>query len=650
LIFKIIIFVFMSIRAKIFIVRLQLFTLIILSAAASAQTKGEIKEMFLMAESYYLYGDYELANPIYLSLASFYPDNNNLNYKIGNCYLNIPDEKSKSISFLEKAVKNCSYDAKPDRLKENRAPLDAYFSLGRAYMINNELDKAINTFKIFQNLVTEAKGKQTIENIDYVDQQILACQNAMKFEGSAVEINKVKLPPGFSQGSVNDDPVVSFDGNTLAYTERRGISNAIFYSTKERGKWQDPIEITYELNAGDDCSTSCLNNDGTELFLYKEDMEDGNIYSSTFSNGKWSPVKKLNNNINTKFYESHAAISADGKKLYFTSNRAKGTDLDIYVSEKDPSTNDWGVAVNLGKVINTSYNEDTPFILKSDSILYFSSEGHTSMGGYDIFKSSRRNGTWSEPENIGYPINTTDDDKFFEPVDDGLNAYYSMPTDYKKKEIFFLGIGVSANELLFRISGTLSLNDSIEKPDENDKVFLLDYKTGDTLNFASVAKTSGNYRLRVNQGNYRLIFTGPDYVPRIIDTLLTRNNPDSLITLNVMLDKKEYENIDLTQIPEVSNVDSSILVTNMRVNDLADREINDADVLYYTVQVMALHNPVDVRFFKYIDDIQVMYNDKDQFFRYTTGHFATRQEAIAWMRELIKRGYPNDLFVKKVSH
>ena len=117
-------------------------------------------------------------------------------------------------------------------------------------------------------------------------------------------------------------------------------------------------------------------------------------------NGAWTPIKKLNKNINTKFYESHASISSDGKKLYFTSNREGGQgNLDIYVSEKDES-GDWGPAVNLGAAINTPFNEDTPFITENDSMLYFSSEGHSSMGGFDNFKSQK---SGNQMENTGKP-------------------------------------------------------------------------------------------------------------------------------------------------------------------------------------------------------------------------------------------------------
>jgi hypothetical protein len=638
-----------DIRAKIFLPRLQLLTLIIFSGVASAQSSKELQDMFRQAESHFLYGEYELANPIYLGLASFMTDNNNLNYKIGNCYLNITDEKGKSIEFLEKAVKDASLDSRPEKLKEKRAPLDSYFSLARAYMINNELEKAIATLQVFQKLISETKS---MENVGFIDQQILACKNAMKYIEKPVLIDKLKLPPEFSQGSVNDNPAVSFDGNTIAYTERRGISNAIFYSRKERGKWQPPIEITYEINAGEDCSTCSLNEDGTELFLYKEDMEDGNIYSSVYSDNKWSPVRKLNGNINTKFFESHASISSNGKKLYFTSNREEGIDLDIYVSEKD-AAGEWGPPQKLGENVNTEYNEDTPFITRYDTVIYFSSEGFNSMGGYDIFRSAVRNGNWSKPDNLGYPINSTDDDRSYQPVNDGLNAYYTLPTEYKKREIFYIGIGVPAIDVFFDISGTVSLADSTSKPDESNKIFLLDFFSGDTLTTGYPVRDSGYYKFTVKPGKYRLIFTGINYISSTVDTTLLRDQAPPVVRIDVTLEKVPepvtYEKINLADIPVVRNIDTAILVTDMKVGDVSDNDDKDADALYYTVQVMALYNPVDVSYFRYISDMKVIYNDVDKFYRYTTGRFQTRQEALAWRAELIRKGYPKDLFIKKVT-
>ena len=131
-----------------------------------------------------------------------------------------------------------------------------------------------------------------------------------------------------------------------------------------------------------------------------------------------------------------------------------------------------------------------------------------------------------------------------------------------------------------------------------------------------------------------------------------------MITLNVSLEKDPealkicnslLERIDLTDLPIVAAIDSSILIKNMNVNDINDKNIRDKDVLYYTVQVMALYNPVDISYFKYITDLRVMYNDNDKFYRYITGKFATKEEAVALRLKLISLGYPEDLFIKKVS-
>ncbi len=317
-----------NLRIKIISIILLLLTLVILPTAVSAQSQSEMKKIFAKAESYYLFEEYELANQLYLLLDT--TNNLNIKYKIGNCYLNIPGEKAKSIPYLEAAVKTASYDSKTLTFKELRAPLDAYFSLAKAYLVNNQVEKALSTLETFSKLARETKAKGGMTNLDYIDQQIQACKNAIQYKANPVTFSKKTMGNDFNQGAINDNPVVSFDGNTIVYTEHRGVVNAIFYSKKERGKWQTPIEITAQLNAGEDCSSSSLNSDGTELFLYKTDNYDGNIYSSNFVNGAWTPIKKLNKNINTKFYESHASISADGKKLYFTSNRDGGQgNLDI---------------------------------------------------------------------------------------------------------------------------------------------------------------------------------------------------------------------------------------------------------------------------------------------------------------------------------
>jgi hypothetical protein len=541
----------MGIRGIVFI------TGMLLLVPLSAQKKSEVREIWLEAESHYLYGEYELANPLYLILNDLRPGNANIKYKIGNCYLNIFDEKPMAIPFLEEAVRNTSYNSKTGKLKEKRAPLDAWFSLANAYRITNQLDSALNTYRYFKQLISESAAMQ---NQEFVNQQVQACNIASVQMGAPINVLIQPLKEYINQGSVNDRPVVSFDGNTMAYTERRGLESVVFVTRRENGTWATPADITMEASMGIDCHTTSLSSDGTELYLFKNDNYDGNLYVTRFVQGKWSPIEKLNKNINTRFYESHAAISADGSKLYFTSNREGGLgELDLWVSEID-NTGDWGIPLNLGNVVNTPYNEETPFISGDGTTLTFSSEGHGSMGGYDIFLSKLSAGLWTNPVNIGFPVSTTDDNIAFQPFNNGAYGFYSIMTGYKKKEI--------------------------------------------TL----------------------VTFNPPSDEPR--DTVTISFDPADL--------------------PYLTQVDTSLLITNLTLRDVSDSdEEMDPDVLYYTVQVMALYNPVDPAYFEYAE-ITVFYNIDDRFYRYTTGQFNAKRSAYEELNRLLRLGYPNDIFVKKV--
>jgi hypothetical protein len=425
------------------------------------------------------------------------------------------------------------------------------------------------------------------------------------------------------------------------------------FSRKISGKWQSPVEITSQLKAGDDCSSCSLNRDGTILFLYKTDNFDGNIYSADYFNGAWTPIKKLNKNINTKYYESHASVSANGNRLYFTSNRDGGQGgLDIYLSEKDAS-GDWGPAINLGSSVNTKYNEDTPFITINDSLLYFSSEGHKGMGGYDIFRSNGSGTAWKSPENLGFPINSTDDDRFFQPFNNDENGFYSITTDYKKKEIFYITLTNPRLNRMYELSGKYSLKDTVVTYDEKNAIYLIDKVTGDTLDTGYPDRFTGQYDFIVAPSKFRLVYTGPGYYPQRIDTTIIKNTPAGIIHLkDIILDKNPplvYEKIDLSDIPVVDQIDPNILIKNLRVYDVTENDQQDTTILYYTVQVMALYNPVDISYFKYVSDIKVFYNEADMFYRYTTGIFTIKDEAYAHRDDLFTKGYPDDLFIKKVT-
>jgi outer membrane protein OmpA-like peptidoglycan-associated protein len=215
-------------------------------------------------------------------------------------------------------------------------------------------------------------------------------------------------------------------------------------SIKKDGKWTPAVNMGSPVNTEDHDANSGLSIDGQRFLLYKG-SGNGDLFESVLKGTKWSSPQMLGKHINTKSHESSACYSPDGNSLYFVSDNPEMSfgDRDIFVSKKDKNGN-WGKAENLGPVINTIYGEEGVYMHPDGKTLYFSSEGHKNIGGYDIFKSVYADGKWSKPENLGFPLNTPDDDIFFVISADGKHGYYSSYSDngFGDKDIFlvtFLG-------------------------------------------------------------------------------------------------------------------------------------------------------------------------------------------------------------------
>ncbi|MBN1415044.1 MAG: OmpA family protein [Bacteroidales bacterium] len=402
-----------------------LFALILLPwLCITGQTidKSELKEYFLDAEFFFTQEDYVDALYDYMQLYNNgYSENANINYRIGVCHLNIPGQKDKSISFLQYATNNITRRYNSGSFKETRAPVDAWLFLGNAYRVTNQLDKAIEVYNEFKTLTKSS------DEIRYADQQIAACQVAMEFMNEPLLVRKSNLGSPVNSSSSNFKAVISGNGTKLVYMNELPFYDAVYFSTFKNNTWTEPINITPQIQSDGDQYASSLSYDGKTLYLSKEGNFDCDIFVSRYENDKWSKSMPVGGNINSKYWESHASISKDGKTLYFTSNRKGGAgSMDIYVSKLGP-LGQWNDPVPLDGSINTALNEDTPFITENDSLLYFSSQGHVTMGGYDIQVSKLLpSGNWSEPENLKYPINSTDDDLFYCPWYNGKIGYISL--------------------------------------------------------------------------------------------------------------------------------------------------------------------------------------------------------------------------------
>lgn len=375
-------------------------------------------------------GMYKLAIAEYDKANKFNPNNSLLNYKIGRCYL-YENDKTEAIKFLENAYKIDS------RISLDLKYNDINLLLAKAYHQNYQFDIAIEKYTDHRNsLNPERLIQETVE----LDKRIEECATGIKLVAKPVRVYVDNMGSTVNSAYPDYRPLVDPNEDMIMFTssqenttsgKRAGDSffyEDIYVTYFIEGKWTLP-ENNYDINSNNHDATAGISSDGSIMYVYKS-AGGGQLYESQLIDNMYSFPERLDNNINNGLMQASASLTFDKTTLYFTSLRDDGYGgQDIYVSKRD-SKNRWQEPVNIGATINTPYDEEGIFITPDGNTLYFSSKGHNSMGGFDIFKSEFINGTWSNPVNIGYPINTPDNDVFFTMGASGLRAYYSS----KKKD------------------------------------------------------------------------------------------------------------------------------------------------------------------------------------------------------------------------
>ncbi len=385
--------------------------------------KGNYKKIFLEAESFFLYEDYLEAMYLYKLLKQKYEGNYAYDYRIGQCLLNISGWKHMAIPYLERAAAHTSIATKDVKYGESTTPVEAYFTLGNAYLIDSKIDKAIEYFNLFIEYADPATY-----DVEVARKQIRSSEYAIKLLENPHKVSITYLPEAINNNSPNVNAVVSADEKYLVYVTKLKFYDAIYYCEKKSdGTWTEPFNIIPQLGVDGNCFPTSISTDGKEIYFYRAEEYGGEIWISKKVDSVWTEIKALNKYINTKYWESHACISQDGKSLFFSSNRVGGYGgLDIYKSTKD-AEGEWGPPVNAGPIINSTADEHTPFVLDNGKQLFFSSNGHETMGGFDIFYSLLdANNKYQRPFNLKTPLNTTDDDVFLCPVKDGNAAYHTV--------------------------------------------------------------------------------------------------------------------------------------------------------------------------------------------------------------------------------
>lgn len=371
-------------------------------------------------------GTYPMARDHYLYAHQYNPENAALNYKLGVCYL-FTDNKYEAINYLLRAY-----------TIDHQVSGDIHLLLGMAYQQVLEFDKAMEQYNSHSSQL-DPKEKQEFSIV--LAKRFDECMNGKNLSRKPTRV--IIQPLGEEVNSKYDDynPLFAYQDTALFFTSRRPFGKAkrnkidnkynedIYSSSFQGGNFQEAFRYDKPFNTSNNDAIVGVSADGNTLILYRGNIKGGDIQFSSFRPDKnsWSRPRSVSGRLTSKDGETSACISPDGKELYYISRNSKlslgGKDI-LFSSLNDKGK--WNKPKNLGATINSPYDEEGVFISPDNNYLYFASKGHTSMGGFDIFRSERKeDGSWSDPENLGYPLNTPDDEVFFITDRTASHGYYS---------------------------------------------------------------------------------------------------------------------------------------------------------------------------------------------------------------------------------
>ena len=572
--------------------------LIVISISSFSSTKTSISKKWKQAENLILNEKYCDAGKIYMEIFENEPENFNCAYKIGYCLLSSETEQDVQTaqSYLELASGNITAKYK-NSYSEKKAPVISWYYLGLAYRLNKEYDKAIEAFNEFKKL-KRRKDKKFLYSID-ISREIQTCKDAQEFfDYQRMSLEKINIE-GLEEDNLRC-PILASKENRLIFT--KGKNNVfppdINWQKSNDGIQLDPVYIAIRDEAGGSFHSPksieedlqikyphipvTTTADGSELYLIVDKNDNGDIYMSKFENGKYQVAKKVKE-LCTRKWESHASITPDGSRIYFTSMRKGGYGgLDIWYSDRGDNGK-WKKPVNMGDKINTKYHEEMPYIMNNGNALYFSSEGHNNLGGFDVFYSNydKESKSWTKAQNLGFPFSTSGNDMGY-VIENGKVFAFCPVNDNKRRE----GVGncdcISIiRELvpeLAEIKGIVKLN-----PEDADKLRQTQVKLIDNNNNKEIASTEvdedGKYVFKnVEKGNYDIsIYINDEYqtsaqieVPEegkwdiLVDELIVTIQEDIAETQDVVEDKENLENLTDNENKYEDKEDDNIIAENIQ--------------------------------------------------------------------------------------
>lgn len=675
------------------------FLLIFFIGNSFSQTEEELKEI-KKADLFFNAGNYGEALRIYLPLLETLDESvitkNELNYKVGFSYYASAPEETFAVSYFQKYLET----------SENH--FEAYYFLGNIFSAAHQFDSAIFYLQKFLTIIEENEQLSAAgltEQVVEIVNELIEKNEFAKYllqNPSCAEVESVT--GGINSNYSEYAPALSPDETMLVFTRRSPetlggkisddgdffedifsskissatipletdeYGNATGEATRELLMYSMPVNMGQSVNTEGHEGAIQFSTEGNKLYIYRKSniwVSEKKKKQSEYITRNWKKAKKekkIKGVFQPKTYEPSVCISPDGNTIYFSSERRGGLGgLDIYKSEKN-SDGKWSAPENLGENINTSSDEDAPFISSDGKLLFFSSKGHTNMGDYDIFVSELNGDEWSVPLNMGYPVNSASDDIFFTMTPNGTGFFSSNRTGgLGLMDIYKVAFPANTSPEAV-INGTVIANDSAYIPEnftitrEDDlfdsKVIFTEPLNG---NFSFPLQFGKKYFININDKNCEP-FTDTIEVPELLfycqkheifkKIILNCLQPDSVpppVDSVAFAEKNEKqklksnpENIVVKEKPK-----SDVVMKEKPKSDEAKNLIDPKDVVLFRVQIGAHANPLSKNIYENVANLQVI-PFEDGLTRYFSGAFSTYNEAAQRRDEMISNGFEGAFIV-----
>ncbi|MDD4746898.1 MAG: OmpA family protein [Salinivirgaceae bacterium] len=522
-------------------------------------------------------GDYIKAVDFFEKAYELAPNNVALNYYLGTAYLQSASKK-KSLKHLEMVFQT-----------EPTIATDIHFKLGRAYHLNYEFEKGRNHYLKYRATLD---NKALLYWTPIIQKFVQETEYGEKYVKEPQRVFIDNLGSTANSAFPEYSPVITVDGKTLFFTSKRPDAKKrktkiykplqqyyenIYRITRNKGEWSAPEKLPKPVNSKENNAVVGIDQSGQELIVFNGKDKNGDLLQTKMkSKTKWTkPKSNLFGRINSKYRETSASVHFDGKTMYFTNDNPKDSrgGSDVFESRRISSNKSWGKPKNLGSLVNSAYNEEAVFISPDGQTLYFSSNGHSSMGGYDIFKCEvQRDGTWGIPQNLGHPINTPDDDMFFSLTANMRFGYYASlgqddtNGDWDIYKITFLGpekplIQSSEDMLIASLANPITevviektveiktirltivkgiISDSFTERPVAATIEVVDNEKDEVIQTSNTNSETGEYMITLPSGrNYGIMIKATDYLHHSENFNIPEATNYQEISKNIMLNKLE---------------------------------------------------------------------------------------------------------------